>query len=279
MVEQNYILKEGKVPILKRAGEGLFNYPAELAALEARLGESFDRHLLSQAFITQSHVQQEAEQQRELGVENVVNLQDNSNLEKQGIKVIRDTLERWLIAALPKFPREGVEALLEYLTKEEMLADVGFHLSLRELVLTASYPPTGKELAQGFSAMVGALVNSDQARAEQLVIDILGSQLAGKELNELWSLRDPMGLLVNLLKEEGRSQPESRLLWKTGPGTILASYRVGIYVDRELLGESPGESLDIAEEMAARDALRNMFGTGEASPPLPWGRLPNRVGN
>ena len=60
-----------------------------------------------------------------------------------------------------------------------------------------------------------------------------------------------------------------RLLWQSGPSSILASYRVGLYLDRwlpagavgdpvvrELIGESPGETVQIAEEMAARDALR-----------------------
>ena len=79
--------------------------------------------------------------------------------------------------------------------------------------------------------------------------------------------------LTATLESMGRSAPESRLLWENAPGSILASYTVGIYVDRlptpkglemefqnpigrELIGESPGETLESAEEMAARDALR-----------------------
>ena len=73
----------------------------------------------------------------------------------------------------------------------------------------------------------------------------------------------------------GLPAPEPRLLRRTGPGSLLASYTVGLYVDRELVGESPGESLDIAEEMAARDALRNLFKTAEDQAALPWARLPS----
>ena len=78
--------------------------------------------------------------------------------------------------------------------------------------------------------------------------------------------------LTATLKSMGRPAPESRLLWENAPGSILASYTVGIYVDRllsqwleaefqklfgrELIGESPGETIESAEEMAARDALR-----------------------
>jgi len=273
-VETNYLLKEGKVPIDKRAGEGMFNHRAELAALEARLGETFDRQLLNQAFITSSHVEEEAIKQKELGVETVIGLEDHSDLADKGILCMEDILHRWLRAALPCFPEEGVSAVLRYLTEEEHLAQVGFHLGLRELVHSPVYPPTRADLARSFSALVGALAVRDSARAEQFVVDIVASQLAGKDVNEIWEIRDPMRLLVSLMKDAGRPAPEPRLLWQSGPGTILATYRVGIYVDRELLGESPGETMDIAEEMAARDALRTMFLTTEHQSPLPWARIP-----
>ena len=96
-----------------------------------------------------------------------------------------------------------------------------------------------------------------------------------QDVNELWEIVDPMRMLTGLLEGEGRGPPEARLLWKSGPGTILAAYRVGVYSDRELVGESPGETLEIAEEMAARDALRTIFQTTEHGSPLPWARLPS----
>ena len=50
-----------------------------------------------------------------------------------------------------------------------------------------------------------------------------------------------------------------------GPDTILASHLVGLYCHKEIIGQSYGETLEIAEEMAARDALRNILGTAEHS--------------
>ena len=47
---------------------------------------------------------------------------------------------------------------------------------------------------------------------------------------------------------------------------------VGVYCDKQLIGQSYGETLDIAEEMAARDALRNIFQTAEHSDPRPYGQ-------
>ena len=59
-----------------------------------------------------------------------------------------------------------------------------------------------------------------------------------------------------------------------GPDTILASHLVGLYCHKEIIGQSYGETLEIAEEMAARDALRNILGTAEHSQSPPWGREP-----
>lgn len=46
---------------------------------------------------------------------------------------------------------------------------------------------------------------------------------------------------------------------------------VGIYLDEEFLSKGSGETIDIAEEMATRDALRRMYGTGEETAPPPFG--------
>jgi dsRNA-specific ribonuclease len=273
-VELNHMLKDGAVPQYQRAGEGMFNRTAEMAALGARLGEAFEPLLLGRAFVSRSHLEQEAEARRRQGVELEVEMTDHSALAAEGLACIRSALGAWLRAALPAFPEEGVAAVLEQLTSEEQLAEVGFHLGLRELVLSSVYPPARAELAATLAAVVGALAAQDPARADRLVVDLLASQLQGKDLNTVWEVTDPMGLLARLLEDAGRAAPEPRLLWRTGPGSLLASYTVGLYVDRELVGESPGESLHIAEEMAARDALRNLFKTAEHEAPLPWAKCP-----
>jgi len=273
-VELNHLLKDGAVPIYKRAAEGLFNQGAELAALQARLGERFEPGLLGEAMVSPSHVAREVAQQRELGVEVEVGLEDHTRLAGEGARVLQVTLEEWLGAALPAFPEEGVRGVVEHLVGEAVLAEVAFYLGLRELVLSSTYPPTREELATSFRALVGALAAGAEDRARQLVVDLVASQLQGKDLNELWEVKDPMGLLVATLEQLGRSQPEARLLWETAPSSILATYRVGVYVDRELVGESPGETLQEAEEMAARDALRNLYRTSEHAAPLPWATLP-----
>ena len=47
---------------------------------------------------------------------------------------------------------------------------------------------------------------------------------------------------------------------------------MGVYCNKQIIGQSYGETLEIAEEMAARDALRNIFQTAEYSSPKPFGQ-------
>jgi len=272
VVEMNYMLKEGQVPIPRRSSFTDWNYQAELMAIQARLGEQFDKELLARAFVMKSHVKLEIKKQEELGVDVKTGLVDNSQLAREGLEVINKALLMWLRGALPLLPEDGIVAIKSFLTREMMLADISFHLGLRELVLSEEYPPSASTLAQTLQALIGALAHTDSARADKFVTDIIATQIAGKDINEIWSLTDPMKTLTNILTSSGLPPPESRLLWQTGPATILSSHMVGVFCDKEIIGQSPGETVEIAEEMAARDALRNIFNTAEASAPLSFGK-------
>ena len=50
----------------------------------------------------------------------------------------------------------------------------------------------------------------DVKRAEMFVQDFILPQLIGKDINEMWHLVNPMGLLAAMLKTQGRGEPESR---------------------------------------------------------------------
>merc|ERR1719357_823497 len=265
------MLKQEMVPIPRRSSFSDWNYQAEIKAFQARIGESFDQELLAKAFVTESHVMMEKKQE-ELGVEVSTGLVDNTKLASDGKVIISDALGSWLRGALPLLPEEGIEAVINYLTTDTMMADIAFHLGVRDLVLSEEYPPSANTLCTSLQALIAALATTDKERANMFVTDIIATQIAGKDINEIWSLMDPMGILTKILVGSGLPAPESRLMWQTGPGTILSNHMVGIFCDKEIIGESSGETLDIAEEMAARDALRNIFKTHEARPPLPFGQ-------
>merc|ERR1719318_648591 len=103
VVELNHMLKDGKVPIPRRSSFTDWNYQAELAALQARIGEKFDKALLARAFVIESHVQLEMRKQEELGVEVSTGLVDNSELAREGGEVSTGLVDNSELA------REGVE--------------------------------------------------------------------------------------------------------------------------------------------------------------------------
>ncbi len=110
-------------------------------------------------------------------------------------------------------------------------------------------------------------------RAHLFVNDFLLTQLIDKDIDEIWSVKNPMGLLVEELKKRSGSQakPVARLIWSNGMNNPTGAFIVGIYLNEKMLGKSGGESLEIAEEMAARDCLKRLYGTDEGGAPLPLG--------
>jgi len=259
-VELNNKLK-GINPIDRRSSYSEWNYQAELAALNGRLGESIPLQMLSEVFITESHIQEEKEKQEKLNIDIKLNLKSNEELSVEGIGLLDRCLTSWLRGALPALPEQGIQAVKEYLTSEDVLSDIAFHIGCKDLIQAVEYPPLRADYAKAFQALVGALARIDLSRAETLILDLVAVQLIGKDLNEIWDVGNPLRVLSIILENEGMGPPEPRLLWQCGPKTILSSFTVGIYSDKQLIGEYAGESVEIAEEMAARDALRNLFKT------------------
>ncbi len=61
------------------------------------------------------------------------------------------------------------------------------------------------------------------------------------------------------------------MIWSTGKNNPTAAFIVGLYIDEQFYSKGSGETVDIAEEMAARDGLRRLFGTTEEAAQLPFG--------
>jgi len=256
-VELNSLLKKGEVEVVRRSDFRDWNYRAELAAFITRLGEQLEEEELAKVFMSEEQVEAEKEEQRQLGVEVLESLESNRGLAASGLSLATQSLCSWLRRSYPLLPEEGVTAVVQHLLSRDMLANISFHIGTRELLQCPNYPPTGEQLATAFLALLGSL---PPHRARLLTLELLGSQLWGSEVSSIWEVPgDPARLLVEILGRSGREPPESRLLWSSGPNSILASYTIGIYSGGHLIGESHGESLEIAEEMAHRDALRQLL--------------------
>jgi len=269
IIELNNKLKEVN-PIDRRSNYLEWNLQSELFAFAARLGENIDQQLLLEAFTTTGYVEAELKKQDDLGIQQVkLHQRSNDVLAEAGGCVLEDVLQNALRTVLPALPEEGIQAVKEYLSSEDVLAHISFHIGTKDLILSLEYPPYKSEFAHAVKALIGAIHRGSEERAVKFIQEIVITQLVGKDICEIWDVRNPMGVLATILGNMDMAEPESRLLWQSGPSTLLASFTVGIYSNQQLMGSFAGESVEIAEEMAARDALRRLFRLSDSAAPLP----------
>ncbi|XP_050442829.1 39S ribosomal protein L44, mitochondrial [Adelges cooleyi] len=246
-----------------------WNYDTELYAFSKRIGESFDNTLLQRALVERSYIINEEERQKEVGIEQpTLNLTDNKELAEKGSAFLNDIVKRYLRTVFPKLPEEGIIGIHDFLTNDDSLSHVSFHIGTSELILCADFPVEKSTLANVLKALVGALVESSgEERATLFVRDFVMTQLADKDIHSIWDHNEPIQLLTDLLAKDGIGAPEPRIVGESGKNTILACFRVGLYTphDKKMIGLGFGETVDIAHEMAARNSLRHLFGTADTT--------------
>ncbi|CAK1590313.1 unnamed protein product [Parnassius mnemosyne] len=243
-----------------------WNLEAELFAFGKRLNEEFDSDLLLQAFTDRSYVIKEEMKQKE--IEFNIKMKDNKELAEEGEKFIEQYIQVYLETVLPKFPLEGISGIKAHLTCEETLANISLHLGTKDIILASEYPVDNYILAKTFKAIVGALLRSaGEERAAHFVRDFVITQLQGKDINEYWKIEDPWIMLVDILEKDG-IKIEPRLIGEVGKNTLLACYRVGLYVDKKLFSSGFGETVSSAKEVAALEALKKIFGTEDSMAPI-----------
>jgi len=59
----------------------------------------------------------------------------------------------------------------------------------------------------------------------------------GKDISEIWDIPHTMNYLSKELQKRNMGEPESRLLWCSGKETIFSCYHVGIFSNKELIGQ------------------------------------------
>ncbi|XP_078522198.1 large ribosomal subunit protein mL44 [Lissotriton helveticus] len=263
-------------PPTPRSAKPNFDYHAEIIAFGHRLHETFSPDLLKRAFVNSCYIKQEETRRRSLGVDKEVvalNIRDNQELSEQGLSFTHSYLKVSFEEAYPKMPPAGIRAILDFLTGEHV-CHVAFNLGLEDLTLSSEFPVPPNVLQQTFFAVVGALLQSSGAEKTEIFIrDFLITQLIGKDLFDLWTVSNPMGLLVEELAKCNVSAPEPRLTRQSAASTVLPVFFVGLYCDKKIIAEGPGETLFAAEEEAARVALRKIYGYTSNRRPWDYSKL------
>ncbi|XP_047919028.2 LOW QUALITY PROTEIN: large ribosomal subunit protein mL44 [Anser cygnoides] len=261
-----------EAPPQRRSEKPGWDYHAEIQAFSHRLQENFSLDLLKTAFVNSCYIESEEAKRRELGVAKetvALNLRDNRQLSEQGQSFSRSYLARCFGGAHPALPAQGIGALVDFLTGQELVSYVAQNLSVQDLTLCAQFPVPPDVLHRTFFAVVGALLDSSGPEKTGIFVrDFLIPHLIGKDLFEIWEVVNPMGLLVEELTKRNISSPEPRITRQLGVTTVLPLYFVGLYCDKKIIAEGPGETLLAAEEEAARVALRKLYGYTENR--RPW---------
>ncbi|CAB3246154.1 unnamed protein product [Arctia plantaginis] len=243
-----------------------WNLEAELFAFGQRLNEDFDPDLLLQAFTDRSYVIKEEIQQKKMGID--IKMNDNRELAKKGEEFMSHYIKTYLESVLPKFPLEGIKGVVKHLTSEAVLANISLHLGTKDIILASQYPVEESILANTFKAIVGVLLEtSAEERTGRFVRDFVITQLQGQDINEFWQIDDPWSLLNTFVEKDG-GKLEPRLIGEVGKNTLLACYQVGLYIDRKMISSGYGETVATAKEMAARAALKKIFGTEDHMKPI-----------
>ncbi|XP_030600523.1 large ribosomal subunit protein mL44 [Archocentrus centrarchus] len=263
---------EGPPPPKPRSQKPHWDYHAEVQAFNHRLHENFSLELLKTAFINPCYLQVEQERRKGLGVDSETTslaLKDNVELSKNGSAFTENFLTDWFRASFPSLPASGVESIVGHLTSPAVVTYVARNLGIEDLTMSAEFPVPDDVLHSTFMAVIGALRESSEAERTALFLrDFLVTQLIGKDLFDIWTVVNPMGLLVEELTKRKIPLPEPRLIRSAGASTVLPLYFVGLYSDKKLLAQGPGETLAAAEEEAARVALRKLYGYTENRRPF-----------
>ncbi|PIK42320.1 putative 39S ribosomal protein L44, mitochondrial [Apostichopus japonicus] len=244
---RSILFKYGPEPLMPRSHKENWDYESELFAFGKRIGEDLEDSILRQALRRPIIIIDSAGK----GGGATLPQPDNAILSESG----PDTLTAagfsaedhclYLVTFKPTFHtfiktsdrwnKSNIRLPVENGASESYSETSGLGDVIRD------FPVPAEDLKITFLAIIGAIFEQHE------------------KLYDIWGPEDPMGLLVRLLEEDGRSPPESRLLREASKNTYTPLFMVGVYSNKELLGWGPGETIEVATTEAAAVALKNLF--------------------
>jgi ribonuclease-3 len=189
-------------------------------------------------------------------------LPHNERLEFLGDAVLELAITEELYHRFPDTPEGRLTVLRAALVNYQLLGRVASDAGWSKHILLSrgEQGDTSKAreviLANAFEAVIGAVYldgGYDAARAfiEGQVLPALPAILESK------SYRDAKSELQERIQEERRITPMYKLLDESGPAH-KRTFRMGVFVGGELLGEGEGNSKQEAETEAAKSALERL---------------------
>ncbi|KAG7265966.1 hypothetical protein CRUP_022671 [Coryphaenoides rupestris] len=262
---------EGPPPPKPRSQKPNWDYHSEVQAFSSRLHENFSLELLKTAFVNPCYIESEHKRRQALSMNSEATalvLNANVELRSRGSDFSAGFLTDWCRASFPSLHSDGVAAVATHLSSPAVVCLVARNLGIEDLTMSGEFPVPDDVVYATYMAVIGALLESSgPERAGFFLRDFVVTQLIGKDLFDMWTVVNPMGLLLEELAQRNMAAPEPRLIRSAGASTVLPLYFVGLYSDQKLLAQGPGETIIAAEEEAARVALRELYGFTESRRP------------
>uniref|UniRef100_A0A0N4ZUQ5 Large ribosomal subunit protein mL44 n=1 Tax=Parastrongyloides trichosuri TaxID=131310 RepID=A0A0N4ZUQ5_PARTI len=257
----------GAEPELHRSAFPNWNYNAEIFALSHRLSvPEINKQELVNALTFSDYLE------RDLSVaavdingfdrmsleESDEKMEDNSQLIEKGTRALNKYLNAYLRYHLPNAPEEFIIALSSELSSDEFLSKISESFGLNHLIRTKEYPISKTSLANSFLSIIGAVSNE---RAWELIKNNVIPNILSIPIDNVYPLANPLPVLDKLLKLQNNiEEVEARLVGKIGEMSSMPCFIVGIYANKKLFSQMAGESLDIAENLAATEGLLKLWG-------------------
>lgn len=255
-----------------------WNYRAEMFAFSRRIQENLSETTLERVFAHPSYVERVKNEQLKYDVPST-QIESNATLVARGDQILDETIKAYLRHAYSRVPEDGIASIANYLMSETVLADIAKWLGCKDIIMSAEWPPSARTMADTVRALVAGIeLDLDLGRARRFIADMVISYLNDKDiLDDVWRIPNPRETLNLILANSQLPSYEPRLMFQVGARSLEACHLVGLYSNKRLLGSSAGETLPIAEECAALDALQRLFDLRDGREPLIYGEAADSI--
>lgn len=262
----------------RRSDHDDWNFRSEIFAFSRRLQENISEETLREVFSPPSYVNKMKQAQQDFSLPDV-NIKSNEELVQVGIMALDKCIKPYLRYTFSRMPEDGIADITEYLKSTEVLSDIANSLGCKELVLSSEYPPEPQAMANTIRAFIGGVERElGQKRVQRFIVDIVLSYLDDKHIiDDIWIIPNPRESLNFILKNSGLPAYEPRIMFETGIKTLEPCHVVGLYVNHNYIGSNAGETLEIAEDCAALNALERMFDLTHSRAPYVYGEASEKI--
>jgi len=222
----------------------------DVSALEKNIGGEFeDKDLLLQALTHRSYINENPKWR----------LDHNERLEFLGDAVLELVITEYLYNTYPN-PEGEMTNWRASLVNANMLSKIALEFDLNAFMLLSrgEAKDTGRArqyiLANAMEALIGAIyLDRGYAAASAFIHKFVIKELSHIIENELY--RDAKSLFQEKAQEKMSVTPTYEVIEEWGPDHAR-SFKVGVFLGKEMTGQGEGPSKQEAQQKAAEDALK-----------------------